>query len=195
MLRGNDTVVGEGREVRQLAAIVHAAFTAGTGSPTYYGAGWCADLQIGPARKANRVAGGQLQIETNVGTCAVGLMDFHSEHIRTRGEETNTHSRRVKGVVVDGTGSKRCVGNSAARHIASVNLRAIQVDNSTIVAQQTQCKTGVGGRIGNIEGMPEVSRDVFRRGIRPVTHHGCFATVAIAQLSRSRSPAAVVERS
>src|SRR5689334_501762 len=88
---------------------------------------------------------------------------------------------------------KRRRGDCARGHVAAKDFDAIEVDDSSIIAEQSQSEGVNRGGAGQGEGVAEVGSDVFTAGGRAVTDHGGFVSIAVTELSETTPPRAVVE--
>src|SRR5688572_11361585 len=102
--------------------IPHATICSDICSPSYHDAGRRTHLEIWPASDDGRLCTSrseQFQIETNVGTGPVGLMDFHGKHIVAAHKITDRDACLMKIYVVDGCRCQRAIADGSAGHVAA----------------------------------------------------------------------------
>jgi len=115
-------------------------------------------------------------------------MDFHREHIRALGERRHVEARLLKRVLVRSANRarrQRRIADRALRQVVAVHLNTIQINRHAVIAHDAQVQRGDARGTRDVEGAPEVRRDVFARGTRAVADDRRFIPVAIAQLGRA----------
>ena len=138
----------------------------------------------------------RFKIETQVGTGSTGLVNFDGEKIRAGDQQRRTDNFRIVigGFIFGGSIAqrqrRRCDGGIGG-HVAPEYLRAVQVNDSTIVAEQTKYQVGEGGSICRLEPAPEPSCDKFILGVRTISNSGRLVIVSVSKLGRPGGPGVI----
>ena len=153
----------------------------------------------GRGQRWRRIGDGhQFQREAQVRTARRELMHFHRDHVIPRHQQRVINGKREEHSLLR-PGSARCVGgrqirHSAGRHPAAHHLHAIKIDHRAIIAQQPDLDIGQRTEAGQIESVPEVSRDGLVVRVGTERHHRRLgpelraASIAIAQFRRPAGP-------
>ena len=139
----------------------------------------------------------QFQIKGDVRTVRRRLMDLHGQHIRALRQKRRADAGLVKRAFVrapDRDGRQRGGGDGSCRQVVPVHLCAVQVHDHAIVANNSKGQAGEPGRVGDIEGTPEIGGDVLVVRVGTVADDGGLPAIAIPELGRTGSPGGIIER-
>ena len=202
MLGRGGRVGGLLREAASGGAKAHAAVAGHVRPPAHRQRIGRGLLQIRPARHGRLREAGEREVEADVRAVRRALMDLHGDDIRAGDEQV----RRMEGFVKNGLaraahagGGERGGVHRTRWHIVAAELRAIEIDDRAVVAQQPHAHCDEIRRVRHGEARPEIGRDVadgIRRVVtrrRVVLDDRGLIEVAVAEFRGAGFPHSIVE--
>ena len=117
----------------------------------------------------------QFQVEHDIRTGAVGLMNFDCEDIGPGHEQIGRGAGKERGFAgaIDDRRSEGRIQDVALWHVAAEDLSAVQVNDTPVIAPQPHFETAIHGGITNDEPRAKISRSVLGIWVRPEGNRGC----------------------
>src|SRR5206468_3694291 len=132
-------------------------------------------------------------IKADVAAGLVALVNLDRDDVFARHQQPAVQVGAVKAPVLNGVRGQGRVGDCATGHVAAIDLGAVEVNDSAVVAQDLERQAVDGRGISDGEGFAEIGGDELPGGVAAIADDGRFVAVPVTELRFAAFPRGVVK--